>query len=476
MNFLILINNAPEYITFFKKIGDELKNEGHTIIYACESHFPEFKYECYLKEEKKFYFNEFTDEINSKNIAFYEENYNLRSFYYSCYERNKTLNVNQNHNENMDQIIKRLLCFFENIFKNYDIDFVLYENISNSFAYAAYAVAKKNNKQYLGLISSRIPNRFEIWTDEYGDIESKKMEFLERRRGVWKGKENLEAINYLSDINNKKPSYMNNNPMSMDINYLKYYFKKINMIGRFIKYYIEFGEEIKKNYQSADPLLTSINNIKRNIKRKLKIVWLKKKFSNVNYNEKYYIFPLHYQPESSTLINAMYTVNQYESIKNISFSLPLNIKLYVKDHPNGIGFMSKETYKKILSLPNVKYIGPRENNFNLIKNSLGIITLTSTMGYEALLNQKPVVTLGKVFYNYHPYCFHTSSYVELYKMLQNILYKEYTDFEGINKDFINTYYNNTFDGQILDNSFENIEKIIEGITQFIAKSKQGGGQ
>lgn len=38
----------------------------------------------------------------------------------------------------------------------------MYENISNSFAYAAYLQCTKLGKKYIGLMGSRLPNHFEI--------------------------------------------------------------------------------------------------------------------------------------------------------------------------------------------------------------------------------------------------------------------------------------------------------------------------
>ena len=42
--------------------------------------------------------------------------------------------------------------------------------------------------------------------------------------------------------------------------------------------------------------------------------------------------------------------------------------MYVKDHPNGIGFLPMDQYKQILNLPNVRYINPSENGKKLFEN------------------------------------------------------------------------------------------------------------
>ena len=50
-------------------------------------------------------------------------------------------------------------------------------------------------------------------------------------------------------------------------------------------------------------------------------------------------------------------------------------------------------------MPNVRLIGPHENNFNMIKNCSLLTTITGSSGWEALLFQKPVITFGNIFYN-----------------------------------------------------------------------------
>ena len=57
---------------------------------------------------------------------------------------------------------------------------------------------------------------------------------------------------------------------------------------------------------------------------------------------------MHFQPESSTSVNAMFYANQVETIQNLAFSLPLGTELYVKDHPNGIGFLSEQDYDRTI--------------------------------------------------------------------------------------------------------------------------------
>ena len=59
-------------------------------------------------------------------------------------------------------------------------------------------------------------------------------------------------------------------------------------------------------------------------------------------------------------------------------------------------------YKDIRSLWNVVLVGPKENSLNIIKKSKCIITITSTVGLQALLLKIPVITLARVSYDASP--------------------------------------------------------------------------
>jgi capsule polysaccharide modification protein KpsS len=404
------------------------------------------------------------------NISNLNKKTNLRKYYYSCYDRKFNFGNLSNQDKNIDEIITNLLHFFNHIIIQEKIDLILYENVSNSFAYVAYELANKNNIKYFGLIAGRIPNRFEIWEDEYGNIKEREKHFnyLLEEKTTNKDKDLENAVKkYLEIFTTKeiKPDYMKKNPTSMHMNYFLYYIKKINIMIKLFEYYSGYAGEVKNAYQSRHPLKSSVNSVLRHFKRSFKIKVIKKMYDESKiYEDNYFIFPMHFQPESSTSVNAMYYDNQYEAIKNIVFSLPIGTYLYIKDHPNGIGFQSIEFYRKLKKLPHVKYIDPAMNTKELIKNSKGVITLTSTMGYEALLLEKPVITLGKVFYNYHPYCYNVSSYSEIYDSVIKVLYNNHEKFKDYNLKFLYVYFQDTYEGRVFKEDTE-IKKICDYIIE-----------
>jgi len=114
--------------------------------------------------------------------------------------------------------------------------------------------------------------------------------------------------------------------------------------------------------------------------------------------EKYVYMPLHLIPESTTSVKAPFYINELNLIEQISKSLPIGYKLYVKEHQSMVGERKTSFYRKILSYHNVRLV-----QFNYYKDpkpwiekSIGVITITGTGAYEAALMGKKSIIFGDV--------------------------------------------------------------------------------
>ncbi|MDP2637182.1 MAG: hypothetical protein Q8P03_01055, partial [bacterium] len=158
--------------------------------------------------------------------------------------------------------------------------------------------------------------------------------------------------------------------------------------------------------------------------------------------------PLHLEPEAATLILAASYADQVATIRSIAFSLPFPFKLYVKEHPTAMGLRTDGFYKELQKVPNVVLISPSQSVPRLVQKSQGVITLSSTMGFEALLLGKPVYVLGNVFYTYHPLCQKAQGFDDLKKRLEGDQKKKpkVDDLESVNLRFMASYLRNTLKG------------------------------
>ena len=115
-----------------------------------------------------------------------------------------------------------------------------------------------------------------------------------------------------------------------------------------------------------------------------------------------YSFPLHLEPELVLLVQSQPFIDQLNVIRNISKNLPRNIQLVVKDHPVADGRREISFFKELVQIPNVKILNSKINSIEIIKKSLGVITIIGSAGQEAFLHDKPVITLSNPFFNFLP--------------------------------------------------------------------------
>lgn len=147
-------------------------------------------------------------------------------------------------------------------------------------------------------------------------------------------------------------------------------------------------------------------------------------FTSSRSSEDYVYFPLHLQPEMTTDVLGGYYADQVLALEQLRALVPAEIAIYVKENPKQTGLMRSESFfKRIQSIPNLKFISWDAPSFELIKNSIAVATITGTAGWEALRMQKPVIAFGSVFWNNLPGAFHISAKPE-WKNISDFSYNE----------------------------------------------------
>jgi hypothetical protein len=105
-------------------------------------------------------------------------------------------------------------------------------------------------------------------------------------------------------------------------------------------------------------------------------------------------YPLQSEPEISSLIWGKSYMNHIETARNVARSLPVGMKLLVKEHPRALGYRSFSYYKKLLDIPNVLLAHPDQEVRTIIQKSQVVISLATFVGFEAVILQKPSLMLG----------------------------------------------------------------------------------
>ncbi len=135
--------------------------------------------------------------------------------------------------------------------------------------------------------------------------------------------------------------------------------------------------------------------------------------------DRFVFFPMHFQPEASTLVNGIWYSNQIALIENLSKSLPMGYTLVVKEHPRGRGVRPLWQYKHIDSFYNVQF-SDLDSKY-ILSYCDAVITISGSIGLEALAFKKPVIMLGRTFHSFNKVYYRANCFESLTRVLRDIL-------------------------------------------------------
>lgn len=194
--------------------------------------------------------------------------------------------------------------------------------------------------------------------------------------------------------NKSQPYYVTQGSML----YKAFSFDDVKVLYQSYKNYLK---DKKSFVQSDNPLLLPFNRVAK-IKRKREYIkYFKDGFLSLKdlESKKYFVYPLHFHPEAATLIQGRWFNDQKNIIEMISKALPADYLLIVKEHKVSIGRRPVSFYDEINKFHNVYFTSEKTEVYPLIQNSSGIVTISSSMGLEAVMLNKCVITFGDIHYN-----------------------------------------------------------------------------
>lgn len=167
--------------------------------------------------------------------------------------------------------------------------------------------------------------------------------------------------------------------------------------------------------------------------------------------ERDYIFmPLHFQPEASSAPLGGIFADQSKIISAILSELPKNYLLIVKPHKLLGGH--RQFYQRYKHDDRVKFVHASTESSVLMRNSQAVVTISGTLGWEAVLNSVPVLVFGSCFYQNAPGVFKIRNYADMKKAFLLIQRGISVDLEEI-ESYLNVLSALTDDGWV-DNRYE----------------------
>lgn len=450
MKWCFLISNFQFLPEFLGKLSKQILNNGDECLVIFGSKFAEYDKKKFFPEGVKF-ISMIDWQINNYREGEKDFCGLLWKDFFPVLDRNFFLKIDY---KRATDIALKIIRFFEFIFEKEKPDVIISEPPSSLFSLIVYQFCQKRDVSYLGFEYSRASKKTDVYDSKFTCLKYSKT-FQEISNTTMSEEERERAEDFIEKFisHEQLPSYMDFTKIYFSqIGLIKHFFKRMKKVYYPLSQYIFSRSRYKRiDIESESVLWSFIRAPFMAEKKKIKILMQKNFFNSLPKDEKYFLYPLHQQPESSTSVYATYYCDQLNAVKNISLSIPMPHKLYVKEHPVSNGTRSNKFYKELRKIPNVVLISPYENIKKLVKNSLGVITLTSTVGLEAILACKPAYVLGDVFYSYHPLCRKVENFEELENKIKQDLtgIKTLGKMEDINVRFVVSYFRNTLPGGLI---------------------------
>ncbi len=285
-------------------------------------------------------------------------------------------------------------------------------------------VAKKKGIKTIHIEFARIGNRI-VFTEDYRTLSWVRSRFTELQNGSLSPYKD-KAQNFITEFRSAPAPYDAETADGFyDTSRLKnlHFLLPKNLLRSIIWHVRTFFKDISQATTSDYTHVFIWWATWDKMKRKIRALrgYQKFYFDHRTYTGRYAYYPLHIEPEIAMLLYAPFYTNQIELIRATARSLPIDMLLFVKEHPGMMGYRTRDYYKELAKIPNVRLISPGVPGNQLALGAALTVTITSTSGWESLLLKKPVVTFGDVFYNDIPGVLTCRNFEELPHMVQKQL-------------------------------------------------------
>ena len=174
-------------------------------------------------------------------------------------------------------------------------------------------------------------------------------------------------------------------------------------------------------------------------------------------------FPLHVTDDYKITRIIPHCRDQVSLVEQVADALPVGYDLVLKEHPMSLGRNSIGLLRRLRRRPNVRLVQPYTSSHDLIRDSVGVVVISSTVGLEALLYDKPVLTLGDPFYAGFGVTLDVHSFAEITERVPELL-RFRPDPERIRR-FLHAAMRNCYPGApvLVDRSEENAIRLAGSI-------------
>ena len=297
------------------------------------------------------------------------------------------------------------ITVWEKLFDNYKPDLCILAGMIHGLTFDSLMLAVAKRKSILGYVISAINMHLLVTYKGWGECILQ-LEYKYRKKDVWNIVQ--KDAYYYKEL--KIPEQKNHSIKAGII-------KLISTLGGVSTLLVVrslFHGKSHFTWYEGRKLKTSIfNYAAKTLQWKYITILNDKKSVKADYDCKYVVYFLHFEPEAVISHYANHMDSQIIIIKMIAKSLPKGWKLYVKEHPDTRKLNDNRTayalayfmefykpynsmwyWESIRNTPNLEFINVKEDATKLIKNAKAISTMAGTVIMESILNNKPCLIFG----------------------------------------------------------------------------------
>ncbi|MFL5892585.1 MAG: hypothetical protein ACJ75I_07560 [Solirubrobacterales bacterium] len=145
--------------------------------------------------------------------------------------------------------------------------------------------------------------------------------------------------------------------------------------------------------------LTPASWLARDLRAKARARLARRLYSDGPPEGSFVYFPLQVTDDYKILRLRPNCVDQESLIERLADSLPADVEVVIKEHPMTIGRTSLPMLRRLAEHRRIRVVDPYTSSLELIRRSAGVATISSTVGLEGLMLERPVLTLGRPFYS-----------------------------------------------------------------------------
>jgi hypothetical protein len=156
---------------------------------------------------------------------------------------------------------------------------------------------------------------------------------------------------------------------------------------------------VKGLWDRDNDYLNPLHWIRSRVRERFRAAWVRRYYSDALPERPFVYFPLHVTEDYKIKRVIPHCADQASLVEQVAWALPHGWDVVTKEHPMAIGRTPRSLLKRLAKMRNVSVVPPTYNSHDLIESSRAVVVISSTVGLEALLYDKPVLTLGHPFYS-----------------------------------------------------------------------------